>query len=173
MANPAARLATARPIRPRPITPRVRPWTSNPRKNSGPQIQGRRARRNRSPSVIRLAAASSSAQVRSAVASVTTSGVLVASTPLAVQAPRSRLSKPTAKLATTASSGPARSSSSPSTWSVSMASSPSLPATRSKSSARGMTPSPSQTSSRQPEASRARTGSGTPRVTSTAGMPGV
>ena len=92
MPNPAARLATARPMRPRPITPRVLPWTSNPRKNSGPQIQGRPARRNRSPSATRRAEASSSAQARSAVASVTTSGVLVASTPLAVQASRSRLS---------------------------------------------------------------------------------
>src|SRR5215207_4505413 len=54
-----------------------------------------------------------------------------------------------------------------------MATSPALPSARSSSSARGMTPSPSQTSSRQRPARCRRTCSGTPRVTSTAGMPGI
>ena len=61
---------------------------------------------SRSPSPTRRAAAISSANAVSAVVSVSTSGVLVASTPAAVQAGTSMLSNPTAWLATIFSCGP-------------------------------------------------------------------
>ena len=75
-------------------------WTSWPSIISGPQIHFVPARRNRSPSPTRLAAASSSANAVSAVVSVSTSGVFVASTPAAVHAATSTLSNPTAWFAT-------------------------------------------------------------------------
>ena len=81
MPKPFARRATACPIRPKPTMPIVLWWTSWPSIINGPQIHGVRARRRRSPSPIRRAPANKSANAVSAVVSVNTSGVLVASTP--------------------------------------------------------------------------------------------
>jgi hypothetical protein len=70
--------------------------TSWPSIISGPQIHRAPERRKRSPSATRRAAAIISANAVSAVVSVSTSGVLQASTPRRVQAGTSMLSKPTA-----------------------------------------------------------------------------
>ena len=114
------------------------------------------ARRGRSgrPRAARRAAAISSAQARSAVVSVRTPGVLPTGIPRRVQAATSMLSKPTAKLLTTFSRGPAASSNSSSTRSVSRVRIPSQPATRRSSSSRGGGSSSSQTSASQAAADR-------------------
>ena len=90
------------------------------------------------PRPTRRAAAISSANAVSAVVSVSTSGVLVASTPAAVHAATSMLSKPTAWFATIFSCGPAAARNSASTCSVSIVINASRPATTSRSSSRGM-----------------------------------
>ena len=125
-------------MRPKPTMPIVLWCTSWPSIISGPQIHGVRARRNRSPSPTRRAAAISSANAVSAVVSVRTSGVFVASTPAAVHAATSMLSNPTAWFATIFSCGPALSRNSPSTFSVSIVMIASRPATTFSSSSRGM-----------------------------------
>ena len=133
MPKARARRATAAPMRPGPTMPSVRPARSRPRSqpgSHGPQPPSRTAAL---PSGRRRAAASSSASVRSAVASVSTPGVFVTSTPRAVAAPTSTLSKPTAMLATTRSPGQ-RSSSASSTRSVSIVRIPEQGAARSANS---------------------------------------
>jgi hypothetical protein len=94
--SPRARRATAWPMRPKPTIPSVAPWTSAPSQRVGLP---------RAPLALahvalalgsRRAAASSSAKARSAVASVSTSGVLPTGMPRAAAASRSMLSVPTA-----------------------------------------------------------------------------
>ena len=65
----------------------------------GPQMPQLAARIMRSPSLARRAAPSSRSMAQSAVASVSTSGVLVTIRPRALAAARSMWSKPTEKLA--------------------------------------------------------------------------
>ncbi len=84
--KPLARRATAEPIRPMPTMPSVAPCTSAPRNWSQAQRPHLPSRSQRSDSVTRRAVAISSAQAMSAVASVSTSGVLVTGMPRAVQA---------------------------------------------------------------------------------------
>ena len=74
----------------------------------------------------------------SAVASVSTPGVFVTTTPRSAHAVRSTLSYPTATFAMIFRVGPAASSSSSSMRSTSMATSPSTPATARRSSSRGI-----------------------------------
>jgi len=101
-----ARRATARPILPKPMMPNRAPVTSVPI-GSCCRVHPRKrpSRTWRSPSGTRRATARSSAIVRSAVASVSESGVLVTVTPWAAAAARSMLSTPAAMLATTDSWG--------------------------------------------------------------------
>ena len=80
----------------------------------------------------------SNANAVSAVVSVSTSGVFVASTPAAVHAATSTLSNPTAWLATIFSCGPAAARSSASTFSVSIVMMASRPSTTVSSSSRGI-----------------------------------
>ena len=86
MPKPRARRATAPPIRPSPMMPRVAPWTSWPSSWSGFHPSQRPRRTSASPSTTRRAAASRSANARSAVVSVSTSGVLVTTTSRAAAA---------------------------------------------------------------------------------------
>src|SRR3954454_25249957 len=169
MPKPAARRATARPIRPNPTTPIVLWCTSWPSIISGPQIHGVPSRRNRSPSPTRRAAARISANAVSAVVSVRTSGVLVASTPAAVQSGTFTLSNPTAWFATIFSCSPAAESSSASTFSVSIVMSASRPRTTSRRSWRGMPNSFSWTVTSQRSRRRVSGASMIGRVTSTFG----
>ncbi|MCY1534955.1 hypothetical protein D9M68_703400 [compost metagenome] len=76
----------------------------------------------------------SSAKPKSAVVSVSTSGVLVASTPAALRAGTSKLLKPTAMLATIRSCGQAAATA-PSMRSLPVVSAPTLPCRRAISSA--------------------------------------
>ncbi len=82
MPKPRPRAITARPMRPAPTTPSTPPATRTPRKSAGekPPVH-RPARRKRSLSGIRRAAASRRPKARSAVASVSTSGVLQTAIP--------------------------------------------------------------------------------------------
>ena len=93
--NPSARRATAEPIRPIPTMPSVAPLNSSPSRKSGSQLQPP-PRIARSASGSRRAALSISAHARSAVASVSTPGVLPTGTPRSLAAARSTLSTPTA-----------------------------------------------------------------------------
>ncbi len=90
--NADALAATARPIRPRPITPSCFPRSSVPSMKSSAQPFHLPLRTSRSPSPMRRAAARISAHVSSAVASVSTSGVLVTITPRDFAAGTSMLS---------------------------------------------------------------------------------
>ena len=96
MSNPEARRATARPIRPSPTIPSVAPLTAAPRYCPGSHVSQSPSRTAAIASGSLRAAASSSANVRSAVASVSTSGVLPTGMPRAEAASRSTLSYPTA-----------------------------------------------------------------------------
>ena len=82
MENACARRATARPMRPRPTMPRVAPaLRSRPTSMRGPQIHGSPDRTNRSASTTRRVTARIIAKVWSAVASSSTPGVFVTTTP--------------------------------------------------------------------------------------------
>ncbi len=107
MSKPLPRCAIARPILPQPMMPSVAPKTSRPRSTAGPQVRHLPARTSRSPSAMRRAAAISSANARSAVASVSTPGVCPTAIPAAVAAAISMLSRPTARLLMTRSLGAA------------------------------------------------------------------
>ena len=76
MPNPAARRATARPMRPYPTIPRVAPCTSTPRKSPMWKPVQRPARRSASASDARRHAARMRRNARSAVVSSSTPGVL-------------------------------------------------------------------------------------------------
>src|SRR6266545_2711214 len=94
MSKPSARRATARPILPKPTTPRVLPWMSAPRSSVNSHCFHLPSRTWRSPSSTRRAVAMSRAQAKSAVVSVSTSGVLVMTTPRRVAAATSTLLNP-------------------------------------------------------------------------------
>jgi hypothetical protein len=76
-AEAAARRATAWPIRPSPRTPSALPWTSWPSSSMSPHSVNLPARVYASASTTRRAVARRRAQVKSAVVSVRTPGVLV------------------------------------------------------------------------------------------------
>ena len=103
--NPTARLATAVPIRPAPTRPRVEPCMSMPLWRSGAQPLNCPPRVNRSDVTIHRAAERMSPQVRSAVASVSTPGVLVTVIPSSRAVSRSMLLYPTAYWLTILRSG--------------------------------------------------------------------
>ena len=84
MPNARARRATARPIRPRPTMPSTLPASSRPSSWVGVQPRQRPVRTSASPSKARRAAPSRHSMARSAVASVSTSGVLVTVMPRAL-----------------------------------------------------------------------------------------
>ena len=77
MSKPRARRATACPIRPMPTMPSVLPLTAAPARWFDCEPGNTPERTTRSPSTIRRATASSSPNAISAVASVTTAGMLV------------------------------------------------------------------------------------------------
>ena len=81
MSNACILLATAWPIWPMPIIPRVFPANSWPKKNSGAQPVKPLVRINWSPSTTRWAKLIINAQVTSAVDVVETFGVLVTGMP--------------------------------------------------------------------------------------------
>ena len=81
MPNAGALAATARPMRPRPMMPSCLPRSSVPSMKSSVHPFQPPRRTSRSPSAIRRAAARIRLQVSSAVASVSTSGVFVTTTP--------------------------------------------------------------------------------------------
>ena len=83
MPNAAACAATARPIRPRPMSPSCLPRSSVPSMKSNAQPFQSPRRTSRSPSASRRVIARISAHVKSATESVSTSGVLVTMTPRA------------------------------------------------------------------------------------------
>ena len=93
---------------PCPRCPGSRPATARPSSMNGLQRSKRPSRTIRSPSTTRRTVLRIRAQVRSAVASVSTPGVLVTRMPRAVAAATSMLSTPTAMLEMTRSRGPAR-----------------------------------------------------------------
>ena len=124
-------------------------------------------RTSRSPSTMRRVMPRMIAQVRSAVASVSTSGVLVTTTPRARAAATSMLLYPTATVATIFRSDPA-SSTAASTGSVNIVTSACLPRTRSASASR-VSGSPSWSSTSHASSSRAIARAGRRRVTRTAG----
>ncbi len=99
MSNPRARRAVTWPTRPIPTMPSRLPVTWVPTMKLGLQSRHSRVRTKRSPSLARRAAPSISMMVSSAVASESTSGVLVTTMPLAFAASRSTWSNPTEKLA--------------------------------------------------------------------------
>ena len=112
MPKPSARRATASPIRPRPTIPSVAPGEVRAEPGRGlPRAPARPRAPAAAPSGIRRASASSSAKARSAVASVSTSGVLPTGMPRSAAASRSMLSVPTAMFAIAFRSGQASSSS--------------------------------------------------------------
>ena len=94
--KPSSRRATALPIRPIPTIPTVVSCRSRPSMKSGPQVVHSPRRTSASPSVSPRAMPSMSATARSAVLSVSTSGVCPTGIPRAVAASRSTLSTPTA-----------------------------------------------------------------------------
>ncbi len=85
MPNALARAATAWPIRPKPTTARRAPRSSRPSQPRGSHVCQSPSRTARSASGSRRAAASSSAIARSAVASVSTSGVTPTGMPRAAR----------------------------------------------------------------------------------------
>ncbi|KOV22888.1 hypothetical protein ADK60_24465 [Streptomyces sp. XY431] len=91
MSKPLARRATACPIRPIPSTPSWVPESSRPSMKVGAQAHGSPERSSRSPSPSRRVAARSRAHAMSAVAAVSTPGVLVTVMPRSVQAATSTL----------------------------------------------------------------------------------
>ena len=87
--------------------------SERPRKSPRSQPRKRPERTKASAATIRRATASNSAQVKSAVSAVSTSGVMVTTTPRARAAWRSMLSTPIAQLATMARFGAAASTAGP------------------------------------------------------------
>ena len=92
MSNPFARLATAWPICPIPMMPRVAPETSLPTRRLGCQFFHFPERRKASASMTLRAVMRIRVMVRSAVAAVRTPGVLVTRIPLLVASATSMLS---------------------------------------------------------------------------------
>ena len=164
---PVARRATARPMRPIPTMPSVIPVTEAPSICVGPQPCHAPARTRRSPSPMRRATARIRAIVRSAVASVSTPGVLVTTMPASRAASRSMWSTPAPKLATIPARRGVADSSSAVMRSVTVISSPSAVRRASASSAgvRARSSGLSRASTRP--ASRSSTGAGRRRVTTT------
>ena len=99
MPNGTARRPTAWPIRPAPSNPSVRPRSSIPSNSSGCHPVQLPLLTSSVPSTTRRAQARIRAQARSAVASVSTSGVLVTAMPRISAATTSTLSCPTAQFA--------------------------------------------------------------------------
>jgi hypothetical protein len=89
MSKPRARRAVTWPTRPMPTIPSRLPVTCTPSMKLGLQVFQPPERTRRSPSLARRAAPSSSSMVISAVASASTSGVLVTAMPRALAAARS------------------------------------------------------------------------------------
>ena len=167
--NPSARCRTARPIRPRPTIPSVAVRSSRPRWPRGSQVRHEPSRA-RAAAVGRLRArARISASVRSAVASVSTPGVLPTAMPRAVAASTSMFSWPTAKFAIAHRSGAAAIRSA-SIRSVSRASSPSACRTPVRRSSPDGGRSPGQTSTSCSAARRSSALPGSLRVTNTRAM---
>ena len=156
------------PMRPMPRMPSVLPCTSVPANMSTLQRFQNPARRKRSLSAMRRAVASSRAKPKSAVVSVSTSGVLVPSTRCAVRAGTSKLLKPTAMLATMDNCGQAASSSAL-MRSLPVVSTPSLPRSRRASSAGDHTSSVVLASTSKCWRSRSSVSGNTRRATSTDG----
>ena len=124
--NPLAIRANRDPIRPAPITPIVFPTTLIPKNCNGPHPSHFFARNTRSASPARRAAIISNIHAVSAVASVSTPGVLPTLTPRRLHAARSILFVPTANCETART--PGRASRNPaSTRSVNMLNNPSTP----------------------------------------------
>jgi len=92
----STRLATARPMRPKPTMPTVASCRSRPSMRAGSQVSHSPWRTAPSPSSSRREMPSISARARSAVVSVSTPGVLPTGMPRSVAASRSTLSTPTA-----------------------------------------------------------------------------
>src|SRR3990172_260211 len=105
MSKPLARLATRRPIRPRPQIPRVLWWMSRPRNCIRPHPFHFPDRKYLLASTRPRLAARIRHHVRSAVGSSSTPGVLVIITPRSVAAFTSRLLNPTATFETIFKSG--------------------------------------------------------------------
>jgi hypothetical protein len=91
MSKPAARRAMPCPIRPMPRIPSVARWMSPPSSDSKFHCRQWPSRSHRSASVMRRAAAIIRAKPKSAVVSVSTSGVLVTRMPASLIARTSRL----------------------------------------------------------------------------------
>ena len=127
MPKPSPRRAIAWPMRPQPTIPSVIPVVSPPIMCVGYHGTHSPSRTWRSPSLMRRAMPSSSAKAMSAVASVSTPGVLPTAMPRRAASSRSMLSVPTARLATALTLG-AASKSSASTFSVMIVSSASASA---------------------------------------------
>ena len=127
-------------------------------------------RTRRSPSATRRMMPRISAQVRSAVDSVSTSGVLVTTTPSSRAVFTSMLLMPTATADTTLRSGSPASSTARSTVSGSSAISPCLPRTRATSSSWVRNVSRSLRSTSQVASRRASAADGSRLVTSTVGL---
>ena len=131
--------AIALPIRPMPTMPTIAPVTCRPSICVGCQPSHRPARRIRSPSPARRAVARISVMAMSAVASVTTAGVLVTTTPAARAASTSMWLKPAPKFATSRvrSPPPANASAVNASPSVGMIASKSRSAARASATASG------------------------------------
>src|SRR5215213_8344832 len=160
----------ALPIRPKPIRPRVVPWRSTPSRVIGPQVFHFPSCTYRSASGMRRATAIISAKAKSAVASVSTSGVFPTGILRAVAALTSMLSKPTAWLLITFSCGPASSIISPSILSVSKHNKPSTPRTCSSNSSQVGGNSFGHRSTSQNSRTISKPFSGMARVTKTFGF---
>ena len=98
MLKPRARLAIARPMRPKPTIPSVLLLAWVPSSGTARPQPSRMTAEN---SLIRRHAFSSRVKARSAVQSVSTSGVLVTTRPRALAAATSIWSKPTLQVAAT------------------------------------------------------------------------
>ena len=101
MLKPRARWAMARPMRPKPTMPSVLPLAWMPSISRMPKLRRQPARMVPVCSHARRQAHSSSMNARSAVQSVSTSGVLVTIRPRALAAATSMWSKPTLHVAAT------------------------------------------------------------------------
>ena len=138
MPKAVARRAVASPIAPGPTMPSVFPRRPVPSSAVKFHCHGSPVRTRRSAAPRPRVVISTRAIAMSAVASVSTPGVFVTTTPRSLQAATSTLSYPTTTSATTCRPGPAASRSSASTRSTIIATRPSTPATAWSSSSRGM-----------------------------------
>ena len=166
MPKPSPRRAIAWPMRPQPTIPSVMPVVSPPTMCVGYHGTHSPSRTWRSPSLMRRAMPSSSANAMSAVASVSTPGVLPTAMPRLAASSRSMLSVPTARLATALTDG-AASKSSASTFSVMIVSSASACAACSSRASRGGGALSSQRSTSCSACSRSSAGNGNARVMKT------